>query len=102
MTAPPTREFERWNGVVFRDAEKQNPGPESGASVAPKVGPVVAPKVGPVTAPTGPESGAIWEVGGGPESRSITSLTTGEAGTGPTSRGIAVDAQVLGSDLKAA
>jgi hypothetical protein len=101
MTAPPTREFERWSGIVFRDAKKL-PGPKCGARMGAKSGPVLAANAGPLGVQAGPESGAIFALSGGRESEAITSLTTGEAGAGSASKGMAVDAQVLGSDLKAA
>jgi hypothetical protein len=36
---PPTREFLRWDGTKYRRLKKQNPGSESGTTLAPKVVP---------------------------------------------------------------
>ena len=77
---PPTKDFLRWNKVRFRDGEKQNPGPESGATPAPKVGPPLAAKVGPPPAQSGPESGAISVLTRGPKSGAISRLTILSAG----------------------
>jgi hypothetical protein len=52
MHDPPTKDFLRWDKVRFRDGEKQNPGPNSGATMAPKVGPYPP-------SPLAPKSGAI-------------------------------------------
>jgi hypothetical protein len=35
---PPTRDFQRWDGTVFRNRRKQNPAPKRSDSVSPKVG----------------------------------------------------------------
>ena len=32
----PTKDYLKWDGTKFRDDQKQNPGPESGARVAPE------------------------------------------------------------------
>jgi hypothetical protein len=44
----PTKDYLKWNGAKFRDDQKQNPGPGSGARVAPEARPVLAPKARPV------------------------------------------------------
>lgn len=81
MGESPTRDFERWDGVLFeppapksKKPKKQNPGPESGATLAAKVGPPLAPKVGPPVPESGPESGAIYAAKRGPEIGAISRL----------------------------
>ena len=44
----PTKDYLKWTGTKFRDDQKQNPGPGSGARVAPEARPGLAPKAGPV------------------------------------------------------
>jgi hypothetical protein len=68
----PTKDYLKWDGTKFRDDQKQNPGPESGARVAPEAMPGLAPKAGPVRLPTGPGSGAISGTKPGPESGAIS------------------------------
>jgi hypothetical protein len=75
MNDPPTKDFLCWNRVTFGDSKKQNPGPESGATLAAKVGPPLAAKVGPPPAQSGRESGAIRDHTAGRESGAISRLT---------------------------
>ena len=60
----PTKDYLKWDGTKFRDDQKQNPGPESGARVAPEARPVQS--------ETGPGSGAISGTKPGPESGAIS------------------------------
>jgi hypothetical protein len=76
MGDPPTREFLRWNGTKFHDAQKQNPGRESGSRVDAKAGPLVDAKAGPPTDQSGRETGSISSHRGGRETGSISKLTT--------------------------
>jgi hypothetical protein len=75
MNEPPTKDFLCWNRVRFQDDKKQNPGPDSGAILAPKVGPPLGPNSGATPDRTGPNSGAIRTRKGGPESGAISRLT---------------------------
>jgi len=81
MNDPPTKDFLLWNRVTFADRKKQNPGPESGATLAPKVGPILAAKVRPPPAQSGRESGAIRDLTPGRESGTISMLTISSAKT---------------------
>ena len=72
----PTRDFMKWDGTKFRDrqpTEKQNPGPQTGATVDHKLVPVVDHKLVPPDPESGPQTGAIEATEGGPQKRSITS-----------------------------
>jgi hypothetical protein len=75
MKDEPTKDFLHWNKVPFQDGKKQNPGPNSGATLVAKVGPVLAPIVGPPPEPSGPESGAMCCDTAGPKSGAISRLT---------------------------
>jgi hypothetical protein len=80
----PTKDFNRWNGMMFQDdrgavkrvKEKQNPGPQSEARVAAKVRPGLASKVRPVHSGSGRESEAIQDPHPGRESEAISRRTT--------------------------
>jgi hypothetical protein len=69
----PTKDYLKWDGTKFRDDQKQNPGPESGARVAPEARPGLAPEARPVQSETGPGSGAISGMKPGPGSGAISS-----------------------------
>jgi len=56
---PPTRDFERWNGIKFRHEKKQNPVPQTGDTLSPKVGTVVSLKLGTPWAASVPQTGDI-------------------------------------------
>jgi hypothetical protein len=79
----PTRDFLSWDGTKFREQKspkhylrkKQNPGPNSGATLAPIVGRLV-PFRTPKLIQGGPKSGAIEPQRGGPNSGAIISSTT--------------------------
>jgi hypothetical protein len=64
----PTKDYLKWTGTKFRDDQKQNPGPGSGARVAPEARPGLAPKARPVHRATGPGSEAICSPHSGPGS----------------------------------
>jgi hypothetical protein len=80
----PTKDYLRWSGSMFQDdrgavrraKRKQNPGPQSRARVARKPGPGMARKPGPVPLESGPQSRAIENGLGGPQTRSISRYTT--------------------------
>jgi hypothetical protein len=77
MKEPPTRDYARWDGVLFDDPKKQNPDPENGIRVIQKAGSLVIQKAGSLPAPSDPEN---WIKGNGlsdPESGIKSSLTTG-------------------------
>lgn len=74
MRDPPTRDFAHWNGIKFRGAGKQNPGPNSGARVAPIVEPPAVPLVEPVNGTSGVTSGAICAKCTGTTTGAITSI----------------------------
>jgi hypothetical protein len=84
MTEPPTRDYLRWDGVVFHEqkspkhylSKKQNPGPPVRSSVDHPSGPPLDHPSGPVPRPSGPPVQAIQDPTPGPPVRSITSLTT--------------------------
>ena len=87
MTAPPTKDFQRWNGTKFQDSKKQNPGREIGASVDPKAGPPLDAKAGPLSGRTGRETGAIAAGGPGRETEAITRFTISGHTAGEVDRG---------------
>jgi hypothetical protein len=68
----PTKDYLKWDGTKLRDDQKQNPGPESGARVAPEARPGLAPKARPVQSETGPGSEAISGTKPGPGSEAIS------------------------------
>jgi hypothetical protein len=70
MRNPPTRDFADWSGVKFTAPEKQNPGPETRATLVRKPRPVVVRKPGPVDGGSGPETRAISVTRTGPETSS--------------------------------
>jgi hypothetical protein len=84
----PTRDFLKWDGVAFHEQKspkhylqkKQNPGPQTGATLAPKLGPL-PPKSDGRNGTSGPQTEAIQPQPPGPQTEAITSLTTrgGEA-----------------------
>ena len=71
----PSRDFLHWDGTIFQDCQKQNPGPETGTTVAPKVGPLAVPKPGPPKAESGTETGTKANGKSGPEKGPIITLT---------------------------
>jgi hypothetical protein len=101
MNDPPTRDFIRWNGTRFHDRErapkKQNPGPQTGATLDHKLVPVVDHKLVPPSPQSGPQTGAIRAAGGGPQTGAITSLPLGtavvEADTAPAAREVGMSRQ---------
>lgn len=80
----PTRDFEKWDGVIFHEqkspkhylSKKQNPGPPVRSTLDHPYGPVVDHPSGPVPPPSGPPVQAIADDGTGPPVQAITSLTT--------------------------
>jgi hypothetical protein len=65
-----TKDFLKWTGTKFQDnrgavkrasERKQNPGPQTGATLARKQGPALPRKEGPVHSAPGPQTGAITE-----------------------------------------
>jgi hypothetical protein len=88
MKDPPTREYTRWDGVLFDDSQKQNPDPENGIRVIQKTGSGVIQKAGSLGAGSDPESGIKGNGQGDPESGIKSSLTTGCGRAGsPTEQG---------------
>jgi hypothetical protein len=55
MKDPPTRDYTRWDGVLFDDPQKQNPDPENGIRVIQKSGSVTIQKAGSLPASSDPE-----------------------------------------------
>jgi superfamily II DNA or RNA helicase len=83
MKDPPTRDYTRWDGVLFDDAppkesraRKQIPDPENGIRVIQKAGSVVIQKTGSLPAPSDPESGIKGNGLSDPESGIKSSITT--------------------------
>jgi hypothetical protein len=76
MADAPTKDFLSWKGTPFRAPKKQNPGSESGATVAAKAVPVLVAKAVPPLQQSGSESGAISSSRSGSENGAISSLTT--------------------------
>jgi hypothetical protein len=80
---PATRDFNRWDGSKFQDrkrqSKKQNPGPQTGATLDHKLVPVVDHKLVPPSEASGPQTGAICDDPGGPQTGAITSLPLGTA-----------------------
>ena len=76
----PTKDYLKWDGTKFRDNQKQNPGPESGAGVAPEARPGLAPKARLVRSVTGPGSEAISGTNPGLESGAISRQPLGCVG----------------------
>jgi hypothetical protein len=81
---PPTRDFLRWDGVIFHEqkspkyyaTKKQNPGPPVRSTVDHPPGPPLDHPSGPVRRPSGPPVQAIQRHQPGPPVQAITSLTT--------------------------
>jgi hypothetical protein len=74
VMVPATKDFLRWNGEIFRDQKKQNPGPEKAATGGPEKAATGGRKRQPPNARSGPEKAAIRNAGSGPEKAAILSL----------------------------
>ncbi len=103
---PPTRDFEKWDGVIFHEqkstkhylSKKQNPGPPVRSTVDHPSRPPLDHPSGPVHRPSGPPVQAIRHHPPGPPVQAITSLTTPMLKEGEA-RDCAADAGVLLDDL---
>jgi hypothetical protein len=73
----PTRDYSRWDGVLFDDPKKQNPDPENGIRVIQKTGSLVIQKAGSLSARSDPENGIKGNGRSDPENGIKSSLTTG-------------------------
>jgi hypothetical protein len=106
----PTRDFDHWDGVPFREqkraaryvAKKQNPGPCVRSTVNHPFRPVVDHPSGPHLTETGPPAQAIQQPPPGPPDQAITSLTTpsAEAGAAKALSGADVDLLEIPSFLR--
>jgi hypothetical protein len=80
MRDSPTRDFMRWDGTRFSDhrraRKKQNPGPQTGATVDHKLVPAVDHKLVPLNGTSGPQSGAIYAPESRPQSGAITRVSS--------------------------
>jgi len=77
LSESPTRDFLKWDGVLFeRQCKKQNPGSYGGTIPVPAGEPVVVPTWEPLQTESGSHGVAIEETESGSYVRAITSLTT--------------------------
>jgi hypothetical protein len=99
MKESPTRDYARWDGVLFDDSQKQNPDPESGIRVIQKAGSVVIQKAGSLPQPSDPENWIKGKAPGDPESGIKYIITTWVAGAGSGERDAEQPSHGIGHNL---